>query len=134
MKIISENSTAKWNEPEAIRRAQTGDSAAFEWLYNAHSKRVYSVFLRILGNTGEAADLTQQVFLRLFRNIGMFRREPAVSAWLHRVTVNTALTFVRRKRSTEAANDNSDGGDAVLSFASKSNQNDNNVYAAGRQF
>ena len=98
-----------------IRRAQTGDSVAFEWLYNSHSKRVYSVFLRILGNAGEAEDLTRQVFLRLFQNISMFRGEPAFSSWLHRVTVNTALTFLRRKKSTEATNGNLDGAGAVLS-------------------
>lgn len=120
--IISENSTAKWSEPEVIRRAQAGDSAAFEWLYNSHSKRVYNVFLRILRNTDEAEDLTQQVFLRLFRNISTFRGEPEFSTWVHRVAMNTALTFLRRKKSTEATNDNSDGAGAVLSFASKLNQ------------
>jgi RNA polymerase sigma factor (sigma-70 family) len=119
---ISENSGAKWSEPEVIWRAQAGDSAAFEWLYNSHSKRVYGVLLHILRNADEAADLTQQVFLRLFRNISMFRGEPAVSDWLHGVTVNTALIFLRRKKSTEASNDNSGGGDAVRSFASKLNQ------------
>jgi RNA polymerase sigma-70 factor (ECF subfamily) len=116
---ISENSSAKWSEPEVIRRAQAGDSAAFEWLYNSHSKRVYGVLLHILRNADEAADLTQQVFLRIFRNISMFRGEPAVSAWLLRVTVNTALIFLRRKKSTEASNDNSDGGGEALSCVAK---------------
>lgn len=99
--MISENSAAKWSEPELIRRAQAGDSEAFEWLYKSHSKHVYSVFLRVLGNAGEAEDLTQQVFLRLFRNISMFRGGLAISIWLERATINTALTFIRRKKSME---------------------------------
>ncbi len=120
--IIPENSTAKWSELEVIRRAQMGDSAAFEWLYNSHSKRVYNIFLRILRNADVAEDLTRQVFLRIFRNISTFRGEPDFSAWVHGVTMNTALTFLRRKKSTEANNGHSDGAGAVLSFASKLNQ------------
>jgi RNA polymerase sigma-70 factor (ECF subfamily) len=108
----SENSMAQWSEPEVIRRAQMGESAAFEWLYNTHSKRVYNILLGLLKNTAEAEDLTQQVFLRLFRNISMFRGESAFSTWLHRVAVNTALTFLRRKKLTEAPNENADGAGA----------------------
>jgi RNA polymerase sigma-70 factor (ECF subfamily) len=66
--------------------------------------------------------LTQQVFLRLFRSISAFHDESAFSTWVHRVTVNTALTFLRRKKSTAATNDNSDGAGAVLSFVLKLNQ------------
>src|SRR5437667_9485083 len=62
-------------QPEAIRRAQEGDAAAFEYLYKANSKRVYSLCLRMLKNTSDAEDLTQQVFLRLFRRIGTFRSD-----------------------------------------------------------
>ena len=54
-------------EAEAIRRAQRGDAEAFERLYRLHSRRVYSVILRMVGNTAEAEDLTQDAFLQLFR-------------------------------------------------------------------
>jgi len=57
---------AAWTTQEAITRAQQGDSAAFEHLYKAHSKHVYSVCLRMLKNTAEAEDLTQQVFFQVF--------------------------------------------------------------------
>ena len=88
-------------EAEAIHRAQDGDPAAFEHLYKAHSKRVYSLCLRMLKNTTDAEDLTQQVFLRLFRKIGTFRGESGFSTWLHRVTVNAVLMHLRRKRPIE---------------------------------
>ena len=88
-------------QPEAIRRAQDGDAAAFEYLYKANGKRVYSLCLQMLKNTSDAEDLTQQIFLRLFRKIGTFRRDSRFSTWLHRVAVNAVLMHLRRKRSAE---------------------------------
>src|SRR5947209_10710609 len=89
------------SEGEAITRAQCGDAAAFEFLYKAHSRRVYSVCLRMTRNPAEAEDLTQQAFLQLFRKIGTFRGESGFSTWLHRVTVNIVLMHLRRKKPTE---------------------------------
>lgn len=88
-------------ESEAIRRAQEGDPAAFECLYRKHSKRVYGLCLRMLKNAGDAEDLTQQVFLVLFRKIGTFRGDSCLSTWLHRVAVNAVLMHLRRRRPTE---------------------------------
>jgi len=89
---------AGWNEREAIARAQQGDAAAFERLYNAHCKHVYCLCLRMLKNAAEAEDLTQQVFLQLFRKIATFRGDSAFSTWLHRISVNAVLMHLRRKR------------------------------------
>jgi len=89
---------AEWNESEAITRAQQGDGAAFECLYKAHCKHVYSLCLRMLRNIAEAEDLTQQVFLQLFRKIGTFRGDSSFSTWLHRISVNAVLMHLRRKR------------------------------------
>ena len=72
-------------EAEAIRLAQQGDAAAFERLYRLHSRRVYSLCLRMVSNTAEAEDLTQEAFLQLFRKIATFRGESAFSTWLHRL-------------------------------------------------
>src|SRR5262249_47320940 len=91
---------------ELIRRAQNGDAAAFEHLYRLHSRRVYSVCLRILRNAADAEDVTQQVFLILFRKIGTFCGASRLSTWLHRVTVNAALMHLRRKRVGEARTEN----------------------------
>lgn len=99
---VSSEELPQTTEKEVIARAQRGDAAAFEYLYKAHSKHVYSVCLRMLRNTSEAEDLTQQVFLKLFRKIATFRGESVLSTWLHRVTVNAVLMHLRRKRPTEA--------------------------------
>jgi RNA polymerase sigma-70 factor, ECF subfamily len=96
------------NAQELIRRAQDGDAAAFEQLYRSHSRHVYSVCLRMLKNAADAEDITQQVFLSLFRKIGRFRGESRLSTWLHRVTVNAALMHLRRKRAGEAGTESFD--------------------------
>src|SRR5215510_4082102 len=103
--VGTEDSNSRWSEPEAIRRAQQGDPAAFECLYKAQSKAVYNLCLRMLKNRSDAEDLTQQVFLRLFRKIGTFRGESCLSTWLYRVTVNAVLMHLRRSKRLEALDD-----------------------------
>lgn len=86
-----------WTEAEAIRRAQAGDSAAFDFLYQLHARRVYALCLRMVNNPADAEDLMQEAFLQLFRKIGTFRGESAFSTWLHRMTVNVVLMRLRKK-------------------------------------
>jgi RNA polymerase sigma-70 factor (ECF subfamily) len=90
-------------EADAIRLAQQGDAAAFERLYQLHNRRVYSLCLRMVGNTAEAEDLTQEAFLQLFRKVSTFRGESAFSTWLHRLAVNVVLMKLRKKSGTESS-------------------------------
>ncbi len=85
------------SEHEAIARAQQGDAECFETLYGLHKRRVYSLCLRMTGNTAEAEDLTQEAFLQLYRKIATFRGESAFSTWLHRLSVNVVLMHLRKK-------------------------------------
>jgi RNA polymerase sigma-70 factor (ECF subfamily) len=85
------------NEAEAIQKAKVGHGPAFEFLYQMHKRRVYSLCLRMTGNTAEAEDLAQEAFLQLFRKIATFRGESAFSTWLHRLSVNVVLMHLRRK-------------------------------------
>jgi RNA polymerase sigma-70 factor (ECF subfamily) len=87
----------KLSEAEAIERAKLGDAEAFETLYHLHKRRVYSLCLRMTGNTAAAEDLTQEAFLQLFRKIATFRGESAFSTWLHRMSVNVVLMQLRKK-------------------------------------
>jgi RNA polymerase sigma-70 factor, ECF subfamily len=95
--------TGEIPEPELIRLAQQGDAAAFEGLYQIHNRRVYSLCLRMVGNTAEAEDLTQEAFLQLFRKISTFRGESAFSTWLHRLAVNVVLMKLRKKSGKETS-------------------------------
>jgi RNA polymerase sigma-70 factor (ECF subfamily) len=77
--------------------AQNGDHLAFAEIYAAHKRRIYSLCLRMVGNSAEAEDLTQEAFLQLHRKIATFRGESAFSTWLHRLTINVVLMQLRRK-------------------------------------
>jgi RNA polymerase sigma-70 factor, ECF subfamily len=87
------------NTQTLIQRAQRGDGDAFAALFQAHRTRVYSVCLSMTKNVAEAEDLTQDAFLQVFRSIGSFRGDSAFSTWLHRVTINTVLMKLRRRKS-----------------------------------
>lgn len=84
-------------DPYVHRLAQQGNAEAFERLYHLHSRRVYSLCLRMVKNTAEAEELTQDTFLQLFRKIGTFRGESAFSTWLYRLSANVVLMRLRKK-------------------------------------
>ena len=89
-----------------VQLAAAGDVTAFEELYKTHHRRVYRVCLRMTRNASEADDLTQDVFVQLFRKLKTFRGEASFGTWLHRITVNEVLmhfrkTKVRPERTTE---------------------------------
>ncbi len=77
--------------------AAKGDLSAFEELYTRHHRRVYSICLRMLQDASEAEDLTQDVFIQLYRKIGSFRGDSAFTTWLHRMTVNQVLMHFRKR-------------------------------------
>jgi len=84
-------------EPTVLALAQAGDHRAFAELYALHKRRIYSLCLRMVGNSGEAEDLTQEAFLQLHRKIATFRGDSAFSTWLHRMAVNVVLMRLRKK-------------------------------------
>jgi RNA polymerase sigma-70 factor, ECF subfamily len=92
-------------EAEVVKLAQQGDAAAFERIYRSHSRRVYALCLRMAGNSTDADDLTQDIFLQLFRKIGTFRGESAFSTWLYRMSVNIVLMRFRKKPHEETSLD-----------------------------
>ncbi len=82
---------------QLTQAAANGDMSAFEELYKRHHRRVYSICLRMLQRPSEAEDLTQDVFIQLYRKIGSFRGDSAFTTWLHRMTVNQVLMHFRKR-------------------------------------
>jgi len=82
---------------ELTQAAASGNMMAFEEVYQRHHRRVYSICLRMLQNATEAEDLTQDVFIQLYRKIGSFRGDSAFTTWLHRLTVNQVLMHFRKR-------------------------------------
>lgn len=98
-----------------VKAAQFGDIDAMSWLYDKYRRRIYNLCLRMLRDQADAEDLTQDVFVQLFRKIGTFRGESAFSTWLHRLAVNMVLMNIRSRNTKrypviplESSNDEDD--------------------------
>jgi RNA polymerase sigma-70 factor (ECF subfamily) len=85
-------------EAELLARAQQGEEQAFEALFYAYRRCVYSLCVRMTRSVPEAEDLTQEAFLKVFRKITTFRGDSTFSTWLHRIVINAVLTYLRNKR------------------------------------
>ena len=81
-----------------VRSALDGDTDAVTELYRRHERRAYNLALRTLGNPWDAADVTQEAFIKAFRNLATFKGESLFSTWLHRIVVNAAYDHLRRRR------------------------------------
>ena len=91
------------------RLAAAGDTCAFESLYRRHAGRVHGVITRLVGGQGvRAEDLTQEAFVRAWQALPKFRFESAVSTWLHRLAVTTALMELRSRRSGPSFDESED--------------------------
>lgn len=81
-------------EPTVLA-ARAGDPDAFAELYDAHAPRVFALCVRMAGDRAAAADLLQDVFVRVWEKLGSFRGESSFTTWLHRLAVNVVLVEAR---------------------------------------
>jgi RNA polymerase sigma-70 factor (ECF subfamily) len=95
-----------WNdvgtdEAELIRRCAASDETACAELVTTHERMVYQLAYHLLGNREEALDLSQEVFLRVFRTMGSFRGQSSLRTWIYRIVINQARNrqrWWRRRR------------------------------------
>ena len=85
-------------DAELVRLALNGDGRAFEMLVTTYERVVYSVTYRMVGNTEDARDLTQSVFLKAYRNLASFDPGRRFFSWIYRIAVNESLNFIRQRR------------------------------------
>jgi len=83
-----------------LELCRQGDAHAFETLFRKYQTYVYNIGLGMLSNSEDAADVTQETFLRLHRSLDSFRGDSSFSTWLYRVAVNLCITELRRKSRT----------------------------------
>ena len=89
-------------DPALVRAVQRGERGAMDDLIRGTYTEVYALCRRLLGDPADAADATQEVYLRVVRSVLGFRGEAAFGTWLHRVTVNVCMTSLRRRGDTRA--------------------------------
>lgn len=86
------------DEHNLIELAKSGDQEAFRALVETHQAMVYNLAFRMVANAEDAADLTQEVFLSVWRNLSSFQGKSAFSTWLYRLTTNAAIDFLRKEK------------------------------------
>lgn len=99
------------SESAMIDCAKRGDESAYEKLYRLHKARVYAWCFRMTRKPADAEDLTQEVFLQLYRKLKSFRGDSSLSTWLYRVTTNIVLMHYRKRRAAELSLDIVEGQD-----------------------
>ncbi|MCG9697752.1 RNA polymerase sigma factor [Shewanella sp. Isolate11] len=82
-----------------ITQAKQGDKAAFHELYKLHHRRVYALCFRLAGQPDLAEEATQETFVRLWQKLPLFDGQSQFSTWLHSLTVNQALTTIKKQKS-----------------------------------
>ena len=113
--IIEASSSHIGNGDSDVARAAAGDRGAFERLYREHVTRVFSLCARMVVDRERAEELTQDVFVRAWEKLHLFRGESSFSTWLHRLTVNLVLNARKsegRQRTRFEENDEETGMDA----------------------
>lgn len=104
-------------EKKWLKKAAAGDAAAFEQLVIKYQSSIFNLCLRITGNAEDAADMTQESFLKAWRNLESFHFESAFSTWLYRLASNTCLDFLRsvkRRKQVSLTVEDDDGETQLL--------------------
>jgi len=88
---------------ELVARFQAGERVAFDQLVRRHQRGVWRIVRRYLRDDADAADVTQQVFVRAFKALGGFRGAASVRSWLYRIAIHAALSWIRDHRREQAS-------------------------------
>ena len=119
--MVKQDNNLSVSEYALIQRAQSGDDSAFSALAERYSKRIYNIGLRMLNSSEDAADMTQEALIKIYRYINSFRGESSFSTWIYRISVNCCRDFLRaqarRKEITFSDFSAEDDNDPVFEIA-----------------
>ncbi|MCW2501657.1 MAG: polymerase, sigma-24 subunit, subfamily [Frankiales bacterium] len=101
-------------DPALVRAVQRGETGAMDDLIRGTYADVYALCRRLLGDPADAADATQEVYIRVVRSVLGFRGEAAFGTWLHRVAVNVCMSALRRRGDVRARGQSAGTVDAVF--------------------
>lgn len=112
--VLTHQIPLEQNADPDVALAAAGDRRAFERLYRVHVNRVFSVCARMVADRQQAEELTQDIFVRAWEKLSLFRGESAFSTWLHRLAVNVVLNArkIEGRRRSRTADDVSEDGEA----------------------
>ena len=87
------------DEQVLVDRISSGDSTAFQEFVDRYKKKIYYIAYDITGDHDDAEDVSQEVFIKVFRSLKTFRRNAKISSWLYQISVNASIDLLRKKSS-----------------------------------
>jgi RNA polymerase sigma-70 factor (ECF subfamily) len=117
------DSLTREQEAQIVQRVLQGDVNAFEKLVLEYEKSVYAITQRMTGNAEDAADMTQETFIKAYNSLSSFRGDSKFSVWLYRIATNVCLDFLRsrsRKPTVSLSVEDDDGEEVELDIADES--------------
>ena len=117
------DSLTREQEAQIVQRVLQGDVNAFEKLVLEYEKSVYAITQRMTGNAEDAADMTQETFIKAYNSLSSFRGDSKFSVWLYRIATNVCLDFLRsrsRKPTVSLSMEDDDGEEVELDIADES--------------
>src|SRR5579862_9856367 len=119
-KVRREKSEAQRKDEVLLSRLKAGEEGALGELIDAYGTKVYQLAFRYLRNKEDAEEIAQDVIFKVYRKVGAFRGDSALSSWIYRITFNAAMSRLRTARYQYARNEDrqlaSKDGDALASF------------------
>ena len=85
-------------EREILSQIKKGNQAALGTLLKSHQTRLFNICLRMVGNRDDAAEVTQEIFLKVIGGIGKYRGEAKISTWMTRIAINQSISFLRKNK------------------------------------
>ena len=107
-------------EAAVIQAVLDGDINAYELLVKEYEKNVYNLALRMVGNSEDAADMSQEAFIKAYNSLTSFRGDSKFSVWLYRIVSNVCLDYLRsrgRRQTVSLSTENDDGEDVEIDIA-----------------
>lgn len=103
LRMIPTKETVELDDRQLVEQIRQGDDRAFEMLVRRKTSKVYGLCYRVIGNSEDAKDISQLVFLKLWENLEKYDATYAFDTWLYRMVTNVAIDFMRSKQSRDNA-------------------------------
>jgi RNA polymerase sigma-70 factor, ECF subfamily len=103
LRMIPTKETVELDDRQLVEQVRQGDDGAFEMLVRRKTSKVYGLCYRVIGNSEDAKDISQLVFLKLWENLEKYDATYAFDTWLYRMVTNVAIDFMRSKQSRDNA-------------------------------
>jgi RNA polymerase sigma-70 factor (ECF subfamily) len=103
LRMIPTKETVELDDRQLVEQIRQGEDGAFEMLVRRKTSKVYGLCYRVIGNSEDAKDISQLVFLKLWENLEKYDATYAFDTWLYRMVTNVAIDFMRSKQSRDNA-------------------------------